>query len=116
MYMVARNRRTRQRRSKQRKTRRQRGGETRGGEARLKIPTGCNLLEVTDAKFATNTLNLLNSQDDACVASAWEQYLAISKGDKKKIKNGTILFNKAALEFYELNKKLTQHARTYNSD
>ena len=110
MYMAARNRRTRQRRSKQRKTRRQ-----RGGEARLKIPTGCNLLPVTDAKFATNTLKLLNSQDDACVASAWEQYVAIPQADKNNIKNGSLLFKKASSEFYKLNEiAATQH--TYKSD
>ena len=115
MYMVARNRRTRQRRSKQRKTRRQRGGETRGGEARLNIPIGCKLLPVTDANFATNTLKLLNSQDDACVASAWEQYKAIPLKDKKMIKNGSHLFDKASSYYYNLNKiETSQH--TYNSD
>ena len=112
MYMVARNRRTRQRRSKQRKTRRQ-----RGGEARLNIPIGCKLLPVTDANFATNTLKLLNSQDDACVASAWEQYVAIPQADKNNIKNGIKLFKKAYSDFYPLNEILkTQHAHTYNSD
>lgn len=110
MYMVARNRRTRQRRSKQRKTRRQ-----RGGEARLKIPTVCNLLPVTDAKFATDTLRLLNSQDDACVASAWGQYLAIPNEERKKIKNGIHLFNTVSSDFYRLNKiAATQHALAYN--
>lgn len=110
--MVARNRRTRQRRSKQRKTRRQ-----RGGEARLKIPAGCKLLPVTDATFATNTLKLLNSPNDECVASAWEQYVAIPQADKKKIKNGSLLFTKASSDFYKLNETVaTQHAHTYNSD
>lgn len=107
MYMVARNRRTRQRRSKQRKTRRQRGGVS---VTRLIIPPGCKLLPVTDPDFAKNTLKLLNSPDDACVASAWEQYKAIPLTDKQMIKGGPPLFRKASLDFYTLEKKmLTQH-------